>query len=77
MNKHSNSLSASNMKVLEYTITFRINYQCKFGESIGLIGNVASLGEWDTERVTLMTWKPVHPFDYEILTDVLCRMTIG
>ena len=38
------------------TITFNINYKTKFGEEIGILGNIDYLGNWNTNKVFKLKW---------------------
>ena len=37
-------------------ITFNINYKTKFGEEIGILGNIDYLGNWNTNKVFKLKW---------------------
>ena len=37
-------------------ITFEINYKTKFGEEIGILGNIEYLGNWNTNKVFKLKW---------------------
>ena len=37
-------------------ITFEINYKTKFGEEIGILGNIDYLGNWNTNKVFKLKW---------------------
>ena len=37
-------------------ITFEMNYKTKFGEEIGILGNIDYLGNWNTNKVFKLKW---------------------
>ena len=43
----------------EYSLTLKINYETKFGESLCVVGSIPELGEWKHFKAHL-TWSPGH-----------------
>lgn len=37
-------------------VSFSVPYRCEFGQNLSLVGSVSSLGEWDLQSCTDMSW---------------------
>ena len=60
INNESNEVMNNNIFDKRYfplkKITFEMNYKTKFGEEIGILGNIDYLGNWNTNKVFKLKW---------------------
>lgn len=48
------------MCLLNFVLFFRINYKCSFGESLYVVGNIDTLGNWNPARALKLDWSDGH-----------------
>jgi hypothetical protein len=42
-----------------FTVKFKINYECAFGDVIYVIGNAPELGSWNFHQAVKLNWNEV------------------
>lgn len=44
----------------EYNLTLKVTYKTKWGQEIGVVGNIPQLGNWDPRKALKMRWTNGH-----------------
>lgn len=47
-------------KVTVIPVQFSVQYECKYGQEVYLVGSCAALGAWDTTQAVKLTWNEGH-----------------
>ena len=56
------------------SLSFRVKFETKFGQSVYIIGNIEELGQWDTSKaIPMYTNKDIYP-TWKIKKDFICPL---